>query len=390
MTPPGPNAAPFPPGSRRRPVKLLIAGGGTGGHLMPALAIGSAMRTKGDWEVALVGAERGLEATLLPTKDFPYTLLPFEPIYRRQWWKNLRWPALAWHLVREVTQLLDRVRPDIVLGTGGYVAGPVIWAAARRRLPTAILEQDAYPGLVTRWLAGRVDEVFLGVGEAEEFLRPGETTSVVVTGSPIAPPTPERRPAARRRFGLAGSALVILVTGGSQGSVAINELVAGWLERDGERLAGRLTLIWATGRGSYSRFARWHRPPAVQVFDFLDPIADAYAVADVVVARAGMMTIAEICAWGLASILIPLPSAAADHQTKNARALAEAGAAIHLVQAGLTPATFGDAVDAALFDPARLAALRVAARDRGRPDALATIAARLEGLTRARPTFSNS
>ncbi len=372
-----------------RPRRVLIAGGGTGGHLMPALAIAEAMRSAG-WRVAMVGAERGVEAVVLPTRDLAYTLLPFEPIYRRQWWRNLRWPWLALRILRQVGGLLDRERPDLVMGTGGYVSGPVVWLAARRRIPTAILEQDALPGLATRWLAGRVDRVFLGAPEAAPHLRPGSATEVVVTGSPILRPTPERRPAARARFGLLDDRPVVLITGGSQGSLAINELVAGWLELAEGTLGDRLTILWITGRNTGDRFRRWQAPPAVQVIEFLDPMADGYAVADLVVGRAGMMTIAEISAWGLASILIPLPSAAADHQSKNAAALAAAGAAIHLPQAGLDPMRFGEMITGLLGDPTRLTGLRTAALRRGRPEALTTIADHLRALASRQPTFSNS
>ncbi len=359
------------------PRTVLIAGGGTGGHLMPALAIAEALRSRHpDWRVVMVGAERGVEARLLPTRDFPFHLLPFEPIYRRQWWRNIRWPLLAVSLARRCGRLLTEERPDLVLGTGGYASGPIVWTAARRGIPTAILEQDAFPGLVTRWLAPRVRAVFLGAPEAERHLRRGAATTITVTGSPIAPPTPERAAAARARFGIDEGRPVVLVMGGSQGSVAINERVAGWVEAGG---ADRLTLIWATGRASVERFQRWHRPPAVTVVDFLDPAADGYAVADLVVARAGMMTIAEICAWGLPSILIPLPTAAADHQTRNAEAMATAGAAVMLRQADLTAESLGREIDRLLAPPAA-EPLEAAARARGRPGAVGEIVTRLEAL----------
>jgi UDP-N-acetylglucosamine--N-acetylmuramyl-(pentapeptide) pyrophosphoryl-undecaprenol N-acetylglucosamine transferase len=380
-------STPRPPGGD--PARLVIAGGGTGGHLMPALAIADAMRAAG-WRVAMVGARRGVEAALLPTRDFPFVLLPFEPIYRRQWWRNLRWPGLVIRLLRAVSELLDREHPSLVLGTGGYVAGPVVWLAARRGIATAILEQDARPGLATRWLAGRVDRVFLGAPEAAGDLKAGPGTTVVVTGSPIQVPTPERRPAALARFGVDGARPVVLIAGGSQGSVAINELVERWLEADRAALADRLTILWVTGPTSWERFRRWHAPPAVWVIDFLDPMADGYAVADLVVCRAGMMTLAEITAWGLPSLLIPLPSAAADHQTANARALAATGAAIHLPQPGLAAPRLGQEVIALLGDSERLARMRRAALERGRPDALRLICDQLRDLALRQRTFSNS
>ena len=360
------------------PRTVLIAGGGTGGHLMPALAVAESLRrARPEWRVVLVGAQRGVEATLLPARNFPFELLPVEPIYRHQWWKNLRWPWLAVRIYRHVARLLDRERPALVLGTGGYAAGPVVWLAARRGIPTAILEQDAYPGLVSRWLAGTVREVYLGAPEAAAALRPGRHTVVVVTGSPIAVPDPERRADAARHFGLEPGRPVVLILGGSQGSVAINDLVAQWIDAGG---ADRLTLIWATGRASVERFRPHHRPPRVHVVDFLDPVADGYAVADLVVARAGMMTLAELAAWGLPSILIPLPTAAADHQTKNARVMGAAGAARVLPQAGLNAETLGGAIASLLADVAGLNRMREAARARGRPGAVADITARVEAL----------
>jgi len=354
---------------------VLIAGGGTGGHLMPALAIAAALeRADRGIEPVLVGAVRGVEATLLPERDFRYVLLPSEPIYRRTWWKNVRWPLLAGELIRRVDQLFRVERPAAVLGTGGYASAPVVWWAARRGIPTAIQEQNAYPGLATRWLSRRVRHVYLGLPEARRLLRFGRGTQVFDTGNPITPPTPERRPAALAELGLSGTRPVLLVTGGSQGALAINRAVAGWLDRGGPADAD---LLWVTGRATYADFTRYHRPPAVQVVDFLDPMADGYAVADLVVSRAGMITVAELCAWGLASILIPLPTAAADHQTHNARVLGEAGAARMLVQGSLTPEVLAQSVTELLREGGQREAMAARAKARGRPHAASEIVSRL-------------
>jgi UDP-N-acetylglucosamine--N-acetylmuramyl-(pentapeptide) pyrophosphoryl-undecaprenol N-acetylglucosamine transferase len=347
---------------------------------MPALAIAAELRRQApETEPVLVGAERGIEARLLPTRDFRFHLLPAEPIYRRQWWKNVRWPFLAARLLRRTAALLEREQPLAVLGTGGYASAPVVWLAARRGLPTAIQEQNAFPGFATRRLAGRVRHIYLGLPEARTRLQPGPRTSVFDTGNPIAPPDHALRAGALTRFGLTEGRPVVLITGGSQGAMAINEATAGWLASGGGE--GRVVL-WATGKGSYQRWVGLHRPPQVQVFDFLDPMSAGYAVADLVVARAGMMTGAELCAWGLPSILIPLPTAAADHQTHNARALERAGAARCLLQRDLSPDSLGAAISDLLEAPERRSAMARAALERARPGASSEIVSRLLTLFR--------
>jgi UDP-N-acetylglucosamine--N-acetylmuramyl-(pentapeptide) pyrophosphoryl-undecaprenol N-acetylglucosamine transferase len=158
----------------------------------------------------------------------------------------------------------------------------------------------------------------------------------------------------------------------------LNELVAQWIESGG---AAGIQVVWATGRATFGRFAALHQPPAVQVFEFLDPIDPAYAAADLALTRAGMMTLSELCAWGIPSVLVPLPTAAADHQTPNAWAMAEAGAAVHVPQTGLTAQRLGELLRALCADENRLAVMRAAALARARPDALRRIVARIGVLS---------
>ncbi len=316
-------------------MRILLAGGGTGGHLMPALALAQALAAaRADVEPVLVGAERGIEAQLLPRYPFRYALLPIEPIYRSRWWKNLRWPLIAGQVWRSVGRVLDAERPALVIGTGGYAAGPVVWRAARRGIPTVLQEQNAFPGLTTRWLARRARQVHLGFPEARERLRPGRGTEVFALGNPIRPPAPGDRAAAARQLGLVAERPTLLVFGGSQGARAINYAMAGAL-------------------------------------------TEVYGAADLVVARAGAITVAELCAWGKAGILVPLPTAAGDHQSYNARALAEAGAAVHLPERDLSPYTLAGHVTGLLADPPRLESLAARARDRGHPNAVRDIVSRI-------------
>src|SRR5882724_3645154 len=324
-------------------MKVLLAGGGTGGHLMPALALAQALRqARSDIEPVLVGAERGIEAQVLPRYPFRHHLLPMEPIYRRTWWNNVRWLLIAGRAWRAVGRVLEGERPVIVIGTGGYAAGPVVWRAQQRGVPTVLQEQNAFPGLATRWLARRARQVHLGFPEARERLRVGPRTAVFALGNPIRAPEPASRDAALVELGLLPSRPTLLVFGGSQGARAINYALAGALERR-----------------------------------FFDPMALAYRAADLVVARAGAMTVAELCAWGKPSILVPLPTGAADHQTHNEAALAAAGAAIDLAEQGLTPYTLAQEVTALMADRTRLESLGTLARDRGHPDAAREIMSKI-------------
>lgn len=358
-----------------------MAGGGTGGHLFPAIAIADAVRAAhSDWTTIFAGSERGVEAKVLPARGLAHRLFPFEPVHRRQWWRNLRWPFLAGKLVREVDHWLAEVRPDAVIGTGGYVSGPVVWRAARMGIPTAILELDARPGLATRLAARSAREIWLGAPEAEPHLPRTVQGRVRVTGAPITPPDPQRAAAARERFGLDPSRPTVVITGGSQGSLALNRVVAEWLSAGG---GNNRQVIWATGRTTHQQFAALDAPPSVHVVPFLDPIADAWAVADLAIARAGMMTLAELAAWGIPAILVPLPTAAANHQHHNASAAAGAGAAVLLPQAELGADRLAAEVDGLLGSRERLSAMSAAALARGRPDAAMQIAARVDGLLAA-------
>src|SRR3989475_4540875 len=237
------------------PMKVLIAGGGTGGHLMPALALAQALQDAGKGiEPVLVGAERGIEAQVLPRYPFRHHLLPMEPIYRRTWWNNVRWLLIAGRAWRAVGRVLEAERPVIVIGTGGYAAGPVVWRAQQRGVPTVLQEQNAFPGLATRWLARRARQVHLGFPEARERLRVGPRTAVFALGNPIRAPEPASRDAALVELGLLPSRPTLLVVGGSPGARAINYALAGALER---RLLDGINVVWGTGTAHADALARY-------------------------------------------------------------------------------------------------------------------------------------
>jgi UDP-N-acetylglucosamine--N-acetylmuramyl-(pentapeptide) pyrophosphoryl-undecaprenol N-acetylglucosamine transferase len=358
-------------------MKVLIAGGGTGGHLMPALALADALHAlRPDVEPLLVGAERGVEARLLPQRDhYPFHLLPAEPIYRRSWWKNAKWFVILPRLLRACRRILDAERPAFAVGTGGYAAGPMLWACSQRGIPFGLQEQNAVPGVTTRLLARRARQIHLGYPEARHRLRAGRDTEVFELGNPITPPDPAvDRPSTRRDLGIAPDQSVCFVMGGSQGASAVNRTIAGAL--DAGALDG-VTVLWSTGPAMWEAYRRYDAAPHCIVRPFWDPVAEAYAAADMVVSRAGAMTTAELSAWGLPAVLIPLPTAAADHQTRNAEALARAGSAVHLPEARLEPARLATTIRELLGSSERLRSMSQVAIERSHPHAAKLIAERL-------------
>ena len=353
---------------------FYIAGGGTGGHLYPGLAIADALvAARPGLDVMFIGAQRGIERTILPTTRWRHELLDLHPLYRSapwQNWKTLRGLASSMRRIGEITAA---GRPLGVLGTGGYAAGALLGFARLRGIPYFLQEQNALAGLTVRYFSSRARTTFVGFPEAAATLPAGARARVLVTGNPIAPP-PEPRPdrsLAREAWGFADSVRhVLLVFGGSQGSRVINDAIARWLPAS---LPAHWGAVWVTGRGEYERL-RHHASERVRVVAYQNPMADAYAVADLAVARAGAMSTAELCAWGIPMVLVPLPTAAADHQTVNAVALAGANAALLIRQSDLAGGSLGAALDALCADASALAAMAASAHGRARVDAARTIA----------------
>lgn len=336
---------------------------------MPALALARAAAELGH-DVVLVGAQRGIESRILPRHPFRHHLLPIEPLYRRQWWRNFLLPLMWLKATRASTRVLREEQPNIVIGTGGYAAGPVLLRAQQLGIPTVLQEQNAFPGLTTRWLSRRARQLHLGFPEAREKLSLGPLTKLFVFGNPITPPGDVNGDAARAQLGLTARERTVFVFGGSQGARAINDALARAIERG---LLADVNLLWGTGTAHEATHAHLAVSGRIVIRGFFDPISAAYAAADLVVARAGAMTVSELCAWGKPSILVPLPTAAADHQTFNARALADAGASVLLLERDLTPESFARTITTLVGDRRRLDEIRHAAQKRGHPNAARTI-----------------
>jgi UDP-N-acetylglucosamine--N-acetylmuramyl-(pentapeptide) pyrophosphoryl-undecaprenol N-acetylglucosamine transferase len=367
--------------------RILFAGGGTGGHLYPALALATALReARPHVTVHFAGARRGVEARVLPEQGAPHTLLPFEPIRRARPWQNWRLVPAAFHSVRGLARLFRSFRPQLVVGTGGYASGPACAWAILNGVPVAVQEQNSYPGLTTRLLARWARQVHLGFPEAARHLRPGRRTEVFTLGNPIRPPDPRLdRVASRLAFGLGPESLVALIVGGSQGARAINEALITAVESVGRGELpdppGALQILWATGPSHYdavsARLAAVGDASWIRAFPYIDDMPAALAAADLAVSRAGAMATAELLAWGIPAVLVPFPYAAADHQAHNAVALAEAGAAANLPEPQLTAERLWSELLALAADGARRGEMAGRARERARPHAAREIAERL-------------
>jgi UDP-N-acetylglucosamine--N-acetylmuramyl-(pentapeptide) pyrophosphoryl-undecaprenol N-acetylglucosamine transferase len=355
---------------------VLFAGGGTGGHLYPGLAIARTLvRIDPTVRPFFVGAERGIEKQVLPGTEFPHLLLDLHPLYRARPWENWRTFRGAMSAWRAVAALDRRERPRMVVGTGGYAAGVALAYAVAHRIPIVQQAGDSHPGLTARAFRRWTRETYLAFPEAARVLG-GDPAQLIDTGAPIEPPPTPRpdRALARSRWGFPDDeGRVLLIYGGSQGSRAMNLVVAEWVRAG---IPDGLHLIWMTGKASFAEFASLEGG-RVRVREYLSPIADAYAASDLALVRAGAMTTAELFAWGIPAIVVPLPTAAADHQTHNARALASAGAAVHLPQSELTVDRLDREVRSLLSDPREMARLAAGASSRARPDAAEAIARRI-------------
>jgi UDP-N-acetylglucosamine--N-acetylmuramyl-(pentapeptide) pyrophosphoryl-undecaprenol N-acetylglucosamine transferase len=343
-------------------VKALIAAGGTAGHVVPALAVADALRAEGH-EVVFAGGQRA-EAELIPAAGYELRTLKVEGISRSNPLKAARAIAKAAGALLAARRMLRAERPDVVMGGGGYVAGPVGAAAVLARIPLVLTEADSHLGLSNRALARFARRVCLAFPIDRLTGR-----RYLVTGRPVPPPVTDRT-AARERFGLAEDDTCVLVFGGSLGSRSINEAAIA-------AFAGAaFHVLHACGPRDYPALRDRVPSPNYDLRGYIAPFGDALAASDLCVARAGG-SIFEIAAHGRAAILIPYPHAAADHQTGNAEWMRRAGAAVVLPDAELTAERLAREVGELLGDPGRLRAMGRASASLARPDAAQVIAGEL-------------
>ena len=325
--------------------KIVIAGGGTGGHIYPAIGIAQALqRLDTTVDIVFIGGSDKLESTLVPQHGFRFLPISVAGLPRRL---TLQWLPAIWKAVHGLLQSLrymKELKPDVVIGTGGYVSGPVLLAGLLCKIPIAIQEQNASVGLTNGILARWADVAYLAMESVRENNSFRRTARIEITGNPIRPAIAAfpRREETYRRFGLRPERKTIFVMGGSQGAHAINEVIVAALPHLIE-YADQIQIVHQTGalelekvQTAYDRTLASHEGFLYCVKPFFDTVEEIYSIADVMVCRAGGMTIAEVTACGIPAIFIPLPSQTGNNQVLNAHTVAEEGAAVVLEQGTFT------------------------------------------------------
>ena len=354
-------------------MRLLVAGGGTGGHLFPGLALGEEVKTRHPRnDVLFVGSARGIEAREVPKAGYPLQIIDVGPLKRMGLVGLFRGLFRIPHALWQSVQILRKFDPDVVIGVGGYSSGPVLLAAWMMRKPTAIQEQNALPGFTNRTLGRFVDAIFIAFPQAEAMF-PRRKTHLL--GNPI-----------RRAFldnylhtKPPSDRLSLFVTGGSQGAHALNLRVLETMELLAPEIGSRLQVLHQTGVKDQAEIAARYaklEPTGLkaQAAAFIDDMPQAYGGADLLICRAGATTIAELTVCKRPAILVPFPFAADDHQTVNARSLVEAGAAVLIPEKELTPQRLAGEIRVLERDRARLSRMARASGVLGRPEAAREIA----------------
>ncbi len=368
--------------------KILIAAGGTAGHINPALAIAGQLKKQyPDAEICFAGRKKGMEYRLVTAAGYPFLPIEVRGFQRSLTPKNIlrNFAALFWLAVSPVrcAAILRQVQPDLVIGTGGYVSGPVVRAAAKKGIRTAVHEQNAFPGVTNKLLAPLVDVVMAAVPAAVEKLGAKEKT--VVCGNPVRPEVLAQDPAeARRALGIPAGRTVLLSFGGSLGAQRVNEVVAelaAWHTKNED-----FYHIHATGQYGVELFEQLAQEkgfagdPRMDVREYIDDMPRCLAAADLVICRAGALTLAELAAMGRASILIPSPNVAENHQYYNALELEKAGAARVIEEKDLTGEGLVELVRSLTSQPDTLRIMGMSARSCGEPRSLEIIGKALAPL----------
>lgn len=365
---------------QRQPYRLIISGGGTGGHIFPAVAIANTFRERyPDADILFVGAQGRMEMTRVPEAGYKIVGLWISGLQRKLTLSNLLFPVKMIVSYMKARSIVKQFKPHAVIGTGGYASGPIMIAATRASIPSVIQEQNSFAGLANKQVANKVSKVCVAYEGMEKYF-PKE--KIVFTGNPVRKDilsTDTKREKALTHFGFSSNVKTLLIIGGSLGARTINESILAGIGKLG---AAQIQVIWQTGKGYFETYKNQlgnYDTKKIRVQDFVREMDLAYAVADIVISRSGALAVSELCIAKKACILVPSPNVAEDHQTKNAKALADKDAAILIPDKDANTRLVDEALQL-LFDESRAEKLRANIAKLAKPNATEDIVNEIEKL----------
>ncbi|HNV81573.1 MAG: undecaprenyldiphospho-muramoylpentapeptide beta-N-acetylglucosaminyltransferase [Tenuifilaceae bacterium] len=362
----------------KKSLKVIISGGGTGGHIFPAISIANALREINPGvDILFVGAEGRMEMEKVPASGYPIVGLPVVGLQRKLTLKNISFVFKLLRSTRMASSIVAKFKPDVVVGVGGYASGPILRVAQRKGVPTLIQEQNSYAGITNRLLAKRAKAICVAYEGMDKYF---PANKIVITGNPVRQGIDSVEPKAEEAmkfFEIPAGNRVILVVGGSLGARTINQSVLKGVEEIEKQQD--IILIWQTGKLYYDGIRAemaLKKLKNVRLFDFINRMDLAYATADLVISRAGACTISELCLVGKPAILVPSPNVAEDHQTKNANALVKKGAAALVPDSDAPDRLVSKALEL-VSNPEALKGLALNVKTMALPDAAAAIAGKV-------------
>jgi len=359
-----------------RPYKVILSGGGTGGHIYPAIAIAREIQKRyPDTEFLFVGAKDRMEMEKVPQAGFDIEGLWISGIQRSLSPENLKFPLKLLSSLTKSNQILKRFQPDVVIGTGGFASGPLLKKATSRKIPALIQEQNSYAGITNKLLSKSVQKICVAYDAMDRFF-PKE--KIIKTGNPVRKDLltiANKREEALSTYQLSSDKKVILIIGGSLGARAINELVSKQLDFFAKH---HIQVLWQTGKLYYEQYKHLASED-VKVMAYINQMDLAYAAADIIISRAGAGSVSELCIVGKATVFIPSPNVAEDHQTKNALAITSENAAVLIRQSELDQ-KFQTELESLIQDKERRDALGATIKTLALPDATKHIVDEVEKL----------
>lgn len=354
-------------------MRVIMTGGGTGGHIYPAIAIADEIkRREPSSEILFVGTKRGMEKDIVPANGYPIEFITVQGFDRRNMLKNVETVKLLMKSIRDAGKIIKKFGPDAVIGTGGYVCGPVVRSAYKHGIKSYIHEQNAFPGLTNKLLSKHVDRVFMAFEEAEKNLK--VKNPPITTGNPVRKAfSMTDKLESRKKLGIGENEFVILGFGGSLGAAKINEEMLSIAERFSG--AENIRVIFATGKRYFDEIMNAGHPGSgnIEYMRYIDDMPLYLSACDIALTRSGALTVSEIAACGRASIMIPSPHVTNNHQFYNAKVAADRGASILIEEKDLVPGMTADLIESLSADRRRIEAMQEASAALGRTDAAEVI-----------------